>query len=53
MRFLVAEGAETRAINSKRLGMLSDGIVLLHDNVCPHTANPVRDKLRDLSGKHF
>ena len=26
--------------------MLSDGIILLHDNVRPHTANLVRDKFQ-------
>ena len=28
-----------RAIRSKRPGMLSDGIILLHDNTRPHTTN--------------
>ena len=46
VRFLVAQGAGTCAIKSKRPGMLSDGIILLHDNTCPHTANLVRDKLQ-------
>ena len=44
--FFVAEGAGTREIKSKRPGMLSDGIILLHDNAHPHTANLVRDKLQ-------
>ena len=35
-----------RAIKSKRPGMLSDGIILLHDNAPPHTANLVRDKFQ-------
>ena len=35
-----------RAIKSKRPGMLSDGIILLHDNALPHNANPVRNKLQ-------
>ena len=35
-----------RVIKSKRPGMLSDGITLLHDNARPHTANLVRDKLQ-------
>ena len=30
-----------RAINSNRPGMLSDGIIILHDNPCPHTNNLV------------
>ena len=34
------------AIKSKRPEMLSDGILLLHDNARPHTANLVRDKLQ-------
>ena len=34
------------AINSKRPGMLSDRIMLLHDNIHPHTVNLVRDKLQ-------
>ena len=46
VRFLVAEDAGTRAIKSKRPGMLSDGIIILHDNTCPHTVNLVRDKLQ-------
>ena len=35
-----------RTIKSKGLGMLSDGIILLHYNTRPHTANLVRDKLQ-------
>ena len=35
-----------RHIKSKRPGMLSDGIDLLHDNARSHTANLVRDKLQ-------
>ena len=45
VHFLVAEGAGTPAIKSKRPGMLLDGIILLNDDTCPHTANLVRDKL--------
>ena len=41
------------AIKSKRPGMLSDGIILLHDNARPHTVNLVRENLRDLTGKHL
>ena len=40
----MAVGART-PINSKRPGMLSDGIILLHGNARPETANLVRDKL--------
>ena len=47
VHFLVAEGA-ARVIKSKRLRMLSDGIILLHDNACPLTANLARDKLQSL-----
>ena len=39
VRFLVTEGAGTRAIKSTRPGMLSGGIILLNDNARPHTAN--------------
>jgi histone-lysine N-methyltransferase SETMAR len=34
------------AIKSKYPGMLLNGIILLHDNVCPHTANSVRNTLQ-------
>ena len=40
-----------RAIKSKRPGMLSDGIILFHDNARPHTANQVRDKLQRIGWK--
>ena len=45
IRFLVVEGAAT-SYKIKTPGMLSDGIILLHDNARPHTANLVRDKLQ-------
>ncbi|GFW49368.1 histone-lysine N-methyltransferase SETMAR [Trichonephila clavipes] len=32
-----------RAIQNKRRGMLSAGVVLLHDNAHPHTADPTQD----------
>ena len=35
-----------RAMKLKRPGMLSDGIIILHDNARPQTVNLVRDKLR-------
>ena len=34
------------AIKSKRLRMLSDEIILLHDNARPHTVNVVRDNIQ-------
>ena len=45
VRFLVAEGTGTRH-KVKTSWNASDGIILLHDNVHPHTANLVRDKLQ-------
>ena len=44
IRFLVAETNAMRH-KSKRPGMRSDRIILLHDNARPHTASLVRDKL--------
>ena len=35
-----------RAIKSKRPRMLSDGIILLHDNTRHHATNLLRDKLQ-------
>ena len=40
-----------RAVNSKRPEMLSDGIILLHDNAHLHTVNLVRDKLQRFGWK--
>ncbi|GFX44862.1 uncharacterized protein C05D11.1 [Trichonephila clavipes] len=34
-----------RAIQNKRCGLLSSGVVLLHNNVCPHTAVRTREVL--------
>ena len=45
VHFLVAEGAGTRTIKSKCPIMLSDGIILSHDNARPHTDNLVKDEL--------
>ena len=42
-----------RAIKSKRPGMLSDGIIILHDNARPQTANLVRDKLQRFGWETF
>ena len=38
-------------VKSKHPGMLLDGIILLHDNGHPHTANLVRDKLQRFGWK--
>ncbi|KAJ4427197.1 hypothetical protein ANN_24814 [Periplaneta americana] len=35
-----------RANKSKRPGMLSSGVILLHDNAHPHTANSVRNTIQ-------
>ena len=42
-----------RAVKSKRPGMLSDGIILSHDNARLHTANLVRDKLQRFGWETF
>ena len=52
VRLLVAECAATRH-EIKCLGMLSDVIILLHDNARPHTANLVRDKLQRFGWETF
>jgi hypothetical protein len=39
-----------RAIESKRLGMLTHGLVLLHDNACPHTATGTWALLEHFTG---
>ena len=49
VHLLLVKGVGTREIHrrmSKHPGMLSDGIILLHDNARPHTVNLARDKLR-------
>ena len=54
VRFLMAGGAGTCEIHrrmSKRPGMLSDAIILLHDNAHPYTTNLVRDKLQRFGWK--
>ena len=40
-----------RAIKSKCPGMLSDGIILLHENARPHAANLVKHKLQRLGSE--
>lgn len=41
------------AIKSKCPGMLSDGIILLHDNARPHTANLTKATLQRFGWKTF
>jgi histone-lysine N-methyltransferase SETMAR len=36
------------AIRSKHCGLLSSGVLLQHDNVCPHTARATAKKITDL-----
>jgi hypothetical protein len=36
------------AVRSRRSGRLSDGILLLHDNACPHTATHTLETRRKL-----
>ena len=40
-----------RTIKSKRPGMLSGGIILLHDNARPHTGNLLMDKFQRFDWK--
>ena len=35
-----------QAIKSKRSGIVSNGVILLHDNACPHKANAVKTTLQ-------
>ncbi|GFU64270.1 mariner Mos1 transposase [Trichonephila clavipes] len=37
-----------RAIKSKRPGMLTNGVILLHDDARPHTANAVKTTLQQV-----
>ncbi|KAJ4440347.1 hypothetical protein ANN_08486 [Periplaneta americana] len=37
-----------RAVKNKRPGRLRDGVILLHDNVRPHTVRHTMDTIRDL-----
>jgi hypothetical protein len=39
------------AICSKRRGILSEGVLLLHDNACPNTAACILEFLRKLKWK--
>jgi hypothetical protein len=36
-----------KAIQRKRPGLLTKGVLLLHDNVRPHTANKTNETLRN------
>lgn len=42
-----------RAIQNKRRGMLSTGIVLLHDNARPHTAGATQTKIQKFGWEQF
>ena len=54
VRFLLVEDAGTREIHrcmSKRPGMLSNGIIVLHENARLHTDNLMRDRLQRFGGE--
>jgi transposase len=42
-----------RVIQNKRYGMLTYGVVLLHDNACPHTAARTRELLEHFNWEFF
>ncbi|KAJ4426888.1 hypothetical protein ANN_26687 [Periplaneta americana] len=42
-----------RAIQNKRRGMLTAGVVLLHDNACPHTARRIAAVLTEFGWELF
>jgi histone-lysine N-methyltransferase SETMAR len=42
-----------RAIQNKQLGMLSSGVVMLHDNACPHTAATTQDLIATIGWEQF
>ena len=42
-----------RAIQNKRSGMLSSGVVLIHDNARPHCANVTKDLLKKFNWEVF
>ena len=42
-----------RDIKSKCPGILSDGLILVHDNARPHTADLVRDKIQIFGWETF
>jgi histone-lysine N-methyltransferase SETMAR len=41
------------AIQRKRPGLVNKGVLLLHDNACPHTANKTNDTLRNFKWEVF
>lgn len=42
-----------RAIQNKRRGMLTTGVILLHDNARPHVANRTQDLIRKFGWEQF
>jgi hypothetical protein len=42
-----------RAIQNKRCGMLSRGVVMLHDNARPHTAVATQDLIATFGWEQF
>jgi hypothetical protein len=42
-----------RAVQNKRRGMLTSGVVLLHDNACPHTVARTRALLEHFNWELF
>jgi histone-lysine N-methyltransferase SETMAR len=42
-----------RAIQNKQCGMLSQGVVMLHDNACPHTAAATQDLIMTFDWEQF
>jgi transposase len=53
IKFLKALQELRRAIQNKRRGMLSAGIVFLHDNARPHTAQRTASLLQEFSWEVF
>jgi hypothetical protein len=41
------------AIQNKRRGMLSQGVVMLHDNACPHAAATTQDLIMTFGWEQF
>jgi histone-lysine N-methyltransferase SETMAR len=53
IKFLNAQQKLRRAIQNKRRGMLSAGIVFLHDNARPHTARRTGSLMQEFSWEVF